>query len=70
MVTFAIVTLFFLLLTGLPIAFSLALAGLIFLYVLAGDNIVSAVPQMMYVSIDTFLYISIPLFLLAFRVLD
>ncbi len=64
-VIFALVTLLFLLLTGLPIAFSLGLAGLIFLYVLAGENIISAVPQMMYVSIDTFLYIAIPLFLLA-----
>lgn len=64
-VVFAVVTLFFLLLTGVPIAFSMALTGLVFLYVIAGENIVAAVPQMMYVSIDSYLYISIPLFLLA-----
>ena len=64
-VVFALVTLFFLLLSGVPIAFSMGMTGLIFLYMIAGENIVAAVPQMMYVAIDSYLYIAIPLFLLA-----
>ena len=58
-------TLFLLLLTGLPIAFSLSLSGVIVLYLLMGGTATLAVPQMMFEALDSFTLLSIPFFILA-----
>ncbi|GAX88815.1 TRAP transporter large permease [Effusibacillus lacus] len=66
----AIASLFVLLLIGLPIAFALSLAGLFMLYLLVNNpKVYSAVPQMMFDSVDSFLLTSIPFFLLASELL-
>jgi C4-dicarboxylate transporter DctM subunit len=69
MITFAIVVLFILLLAGLPIAFSLALSGLIVLYMMNGPAMGMAIPQMIFVSLDNFILVAVPLFILAADIL-
>jgi len=53
-----------LLLGGLPIAFSLGLTGLLLLYLIIGESVMMAVPQMMFVAVDSFTLLSIPFFIL------
>ncbi|MCL6448548.1 MAG: TRAP transporter large permease [Armatimonadetes bacterium] len=69
MTLLAVVTLFVLLLSGLPVAFSLGLAGLFLLYLMVGPNALAAVPQMMFVAVDSFTLMSVPFFILAADVL-
>lgn len=67
MIALGIVSLFVMLLMGLPIAFSLALAGLFLMYIVMQQNpeVLSAVPQMMFGATDSFTLTAIPFFLLA-----
>jgi len=58
-----------LLLAGLPIAFALGLSGLVMLYLIMGDAVLMAVPQMMFVSLDSFTLLSIPFFILTADIL-
>jgi len=65
----AIGTLIVLLLCGLPIAFALGLAGLITLYLMMGGEVLLAIPQMSFVSIDSFILMAIPFFILAAEIM-
>lgn len=69
MTALAVGSLFVMLLIGLPVAFSLALAGLVVLYISSGPTVLSAVPQMMFGSLDSFVLLAIPFFILAADIL-
>ncbi|MEX1031152.1 MAG: TRAP transporter large permease [Paenibacillaceae bacterium] len=70
MILLSICLLFLLLLIGLPIAFSLALTGLLMMYlVMDSTSGFAAVPQIFFDSIDSFLLTSIPFFILASEIL-
>jgi C4-dicarboxylate transporter DctM subunit len=69
MITLAIAVLFLLLLSGLPIAFSLALSGLMVLFMMNGPAIGMAIPQIIFVSLDNFILVAVPLFILAADIL-
>jgi len=58
-----------LLLAGLPIALALGLTGLFMLYLTMGSAVVNAVPQMMFVALDSFTLIAIPFFILTAELL-
>src|SRR5690625_4875856 len=71
MILIGLVILFALLLIGLPIAFSLALSGLVIMYIVMNGTpeVFSAVPQMMFDSVDSFVLTAIPFFILASEIL-
>jgi len=63
------ILLILLLLTGLPIAFALGLTGLFVLYITIGAAFVAAVPQKMFIALDSFTLIAIPFFILTAELL-
>lgn len=65
MLLFSIVVLLVLLVLGLPVAFALALAGVLFLYFSLGSTILISIPQIFFTSMDSYTLLAIPFFLLA-----
>jgi len=66
---FAVVTLIILLLSGLPIAYSLGLAGLLLIYFMLGSDAIFSVPQIMFMSLNTITLSAVPFFILAADIL-
>lgn len=69
MAIFAVVTLIILLLSGLPIAYSLGLAGLLLIYFMLGSDAIFSVPQIMFMSLNTITLSAVPFFILAADIL-
>lgn len=65
----AIGVLIILLLTGLPIAYSLGLGGLFIAYFFMGKHTLLAIPQVMFSNLDSFILMAVPFFILAGNIL-